>query len=102
MIFDTSPVLVVTDASVLGRQVDGALLVADAGGTREQALAQTVDELRKTGVNILGSALNRLDSRSRGYYYYYYTDEGRNHQRRSDADGGNGPRFRLPWQEKTA
>jgi non-specific protein-tyrosine kinase len=106
VIFDTPPVLVVTDASVLGRQVDGVLLVADAGGTREQALAQTVDELRKTGVNILGIALNRLDSRSRGYYYYYYyyyyTDEGGNRQRRSDADGGNGPRFRLPWQQKTA
>ncbi len=90
VIFDTPPVLVVTDASVLGRQVDGVLLVADAGGTREQALAQTVDELRKTGVNILGIALNRLDSRSRGYYYYYYyyyyTDEGGNRQRRSDAE----------------
>ena len=36
VIFDTPPVLVVTDASVLGRQVDGVLLVADAGGTRSR------------------------------------------------------------------
>ena len=106
LIFDTPPVLVVTDASVLGRQVDGVLLVADAGGTREQALVQTVGELRKTGVNILGIALNRLDSRSRGYYYYYYyyyyTDDGGNRRRRSDSETGRGPRFRLPWQQKTA
>ena len=106
VIFDTPPVLVVTDASVLGRQVDGVLLVADAGGTREQALVQTVDELSKTGVNILGIALNRLDRRSRGYYYYYYyyyyTDEGGNRRRRSDSETGRGPRFRLPWQQKTA
>ena len=106
VIFDTPPVLVVTDASVLGRQVDGVLLVADAGGTREQALVQTVGELRKTGVNILGIALNRLDRRSRGYYYYYYyyyyTDEGGNRRRRSDSETGRGPRFRLPWQQKTA
>ena len=106
VIFDTPPVLLVTDASVLGRQVDGVLLVADAGGTREQALVQTVGELRKTGVNILGIALNRLDSRSRGYYYYYYyyyyTDEGGNRRRRSDSETGRGPRFRLPWQQKTA
>jgi len=106
VIFDTPPVLVVTDASVLGRQVDGVLLVADAGGTREQALVQTVGELRKTGVNILGIALNRLDSRSRGYYYYYYyyynTDEGGNRRRRADSETGRGPRFRLPWQQKTA
>jgi len=106
VIFDTPPVLVVTDASVLGRQVDGVLLVADAGGTREQALVQTVGELRKTGVNILGIALNRLDSRSRGYYYYYYyyyyTDDGGNRRRRSDSETGRGPRFRLPWQQKAA
>ena len=36
VIFDTPPVLVVTDAAVLGRQVDGVLLVADAGGTRSR------------------------------------------------------------------
>jgi non-specific protein-tyrosine kinase len=72
VIFDTPPVLVVTDAAVLGRQVDGVLLVADAGGTREQALAHAVAELRKTGTNVLGVAMNRLDNRSRGYYYYYY------------------------------
>jgi capsular exopolysaccharide synthesis family protein len=106
VIFDTPPVLVVTDASVLGRQVDGVLLVADAGGTREQALVQTVGELRKTGVNILGIALNRLDSRSRGYYYYYYyyyyTDEGGNRRRRADSETGRIPRFKLPWQQKTA
>jgi non-specific protein-tyrosine kinase len=106
VIFDTPPVLVVTDASVLGRQVDGVVLVADAGGTREQALAQTVNELRKTGANLLGIALNRLDSRSRGYYYYYYyyyyTDEGGNRRRRSDSGNGGGLRWRLPWQQKAA
>jgi capsular exopolysaccharide synthesis family protein len=105
VIFDAPPVLAVTDASVLGRQVDGVLLVVDAGGTREQALAQTVDELRKTGVNILGIALNRLDSRSRGYYHYYYhycyTDEGTN-RRRSDSEAGRGLSLRLPWQHKMA
>lgn len=108
VIFDTPPVLVVTDAAVLGRQVDGVLLVADAGGTREQALAQAVAELRKTGTNILGVAMNRLDSRSRGYYYYYYyyyyTDETGARRRRSEGGGGNGrvPRLRLPWQQKAA
>ncbi len=108
VIFDTPPALVVTDASVLGRQTDGVLLVADAGGTREQALAQAVSELRKTGTNVIGVALNRLDSRSRGYYYYYYyyyyTDEGGNRRRRSDTGDGNGrgPRLKLPWQQKAA
>ena len=106
VIFDTPPVLVVTDATVLGRQVDGVLMVADAGGTREQALVQAVTEMRKTGANVLGVALNRLDSRSRGYYYYYYyyyyTDEGGQRRRRSHSDNGSGPKLRLPWQRKPA
>ncbi len=108
VIFDTPPVLVVTDAAVLSRQSDGVLLIADAGGTREPALAHAVEELRKTGANILGVALNRLDSRSRGYYYYYYyyyyTDESGVRRRRSEGGNGNGrgPRLRLPWQQKAA
>ncbi len=109
VIFDTPPVLVVTDAAVLSRQTDGVLLIADAGGTREPALAHAVEELRKTGANILGVALNRLDSRSRGYYYYYYyyyyTDETGVRRRRSEGGNGangRGLRLRLPWQQKTA
>lgn len=108
VIFDTPPVLVVTDAAVLSRQSDGVLLIADAGGTREPALAHAVEELRKTGANILGVALNRLDSRSRGYYYYYYyyyyTDESGVRRRRSEGGNGNGRglRLRLPWQQKAA
>lgn len=108
VIFDTPPVLVVTDAAVLSRQSDGVLLIADAGGTREPALAHAVEELRKTGANILGVALNRLDSRSGGYYYYYYyyyyTDESGVRRRRSEGGNGNGRgfRLRLPWQQKAA
>ena len=69
--------LAVTDAAVLARQVDGVLLVADAGRTKEHALAAAAAELQKTGGNVLGVALNRLDVR-RGYnyyYYYYYSEE---------------------------
>ena len=50
-------------------------------------MAQAVAELQKTGDNLLGVALNRLDSRSGGYYYYYYyySDEERQRRRRSAA-----------------
>ena len=73
-------------------------------------MAHAVAELRKTGTNVLGVAMNRLDNRSRGYYYYYYyyyyTDEGGNRRRRSEPDGGKGNgrgfRLKLPWQQKTA
>jgi Mrp family chromosome partitioning ATPase len=97
VLFDSPPVLAVTDAVVLGRQVDGVLLVADAGRTREHALALATVELQKTGANVLGVALNRLDARRGGYYYYYYySDEQGGQRRRSPIR--NGSKLRLPWQ----
>lgn len=111
VIFDSPPVLAVTDAVVLGRQVDGVLLVVDAGKTREQALTTAVGELHKVGANTLGVALNRLDTRRGGYYYYYYyySDDDTGQRRRSSRNGHggngadkieNGLKARLPWQRK--
>jgi capsular exopolysaccharide synthesis family protein len=101
VIFDSPPVLAVTDAAVLARQVDGVLLVADAGRTKEHALAAAAGELQKTGGNLLGVALNRLDSR-RGYnyyYYYYYTEDENGDRKRSGQRRAEGSRLRLPWQK---
>jgi len=105
IIFDSPPVLAVTDAAVLGRQMDGVLLVTDAGATREQALVNAVAELQKTGANILGVALNRLDMRRNGYYYYYYyyqDEETGERRKQTVARRGAGARLRLPWQRKAA
>lgn len=99
VIFDSPPVLAVTDAAVMGRQVDGVVLVADAGTTREQALAGATEELRKTGANVLGVALNRLDTRRGGYYYYYYYYSDESGERRRE---GRKPKITLPWQRKPA
>ncbi|OIO88667.1 MAG: hypothetical protein AUK03_15860 [Anaerolineae bacterium CG2_30_64_16] len=106
VIFDSPPVLAVTDAAVMGRQVDGVVLVVDAGQTREQVLAQAAAELQQTGANLLGVVLNRLDSRRGGYYYYYYyySEEEGGQRRRSisphGADEEGAPargRARFPW-----
>jgi len=105
VMFDSPPVLAVTDAAVLGRQLDGVLLVVDAAQTREPALVNAQAELRKTGANILGVALNRLDSRSGEHYYYYYSyysEENRSQDTGPGSDGGNGAKPRRPWQRKPA
>ena len=40
-------------------------------------LAQAVETLRQTPVNILGAVLNKLEAKGRGrYYYYQYTSYG--------------------------
>ncbi|MEA3338219.1 MAG: polysaccharide biosynthesis tyrosine autokinase [Chloroflexota bacterium] len=72
VLLDSPPVLAVTDAAILGRQVDGVLLIIDAGKTRRQMAVSAKDSMEKIGTNILGVVLNRLKPQGSGYYYYYY------------------------------
>ena len=67
MFLDSPPALAVTDATILARQVDGVVLVVEAGNTRRQWAANAKETLDKAGVPILGVALNRLRPRSSGY-----------------------------------
>ncbi|MFB0533812.1 MAG: polysaccharide biosynthesis tyrosine autokinase, partial [Anaerolineae bacterium] len=72
VLLDSPPSLVVTDAAVLAGQVDGVLLVADAGKTRREMAQRAKEDLIKVGANVLGAVLNKLSPRGAGYYYYYY------------------------------
>jgi capsular exopolysaccharide synthesis family protein len=84
ILLDSPPALAVTDAPVLARQVDGVLLVVDAGMTRRQWAANAQETLSKVGAKVLGVALNRLKPGSSSYYYYY-------HNYYSSEDGGDAP-----------
>jgi len=73
IVFDSPPLLTVTDANVLATKVDGVLLVADSGTTRREGIKKAVEALNQVGAHILGTTLNRVSTRSDGYYYYYYS-----------------------------
>lgn len=74
LIFDTPPLLAVTDAAVVGRLADGALLVVDSRKTPAGAVQRTFQALQQVNVNVVGAVLNRLATGGRAYdYYYYYT-----------------------------
>jgi len=78
ILLDSPPCLAVTDAPVLARQVDGVLLIVDAGVTRRQWAISAQETLNKVGAKILGVGLNRLKPTNGGYYYYYrhyYSDD---------------------------
>jgi capsular exopolysaccharide synthesis family protein len=80
VIFDSPPVIAVTDALVLATQVDGVVLVLDFGEVTREAAKQTKELLEKVKANILGVVLNKIDMEKEGqyypyYYYYYYGDE---------------------------
>ncbi len=71
ILLDTPPVLTVTDAVALSSSVDGILLVAKIGQTKQAALLQAIEQLRQVNANIVGLVVNDVDTRSARYYYYY-------------------------------
>jgi len=90
LLFDSPPALAVTDPVVLGREMDGVIIVIDAGTTREPALAHIVSEMQRVQAHIVGVVLNRFRRRSdSGYYYYYYN---RYYQEDNTPEGKGGTR----------
>ncbi|MEG1932061.1 MAG: CpsD/CapB family tyrosine-protein kinase, partial [Pygmaiobacter sp.] len=75
IIFDTPPVSVVTDAAVLGRLADGALLVIRQKFATSEAVRAAKQNLESVGVHVIGAVLSRFDyktlSKDRGYYANY-------------------------------
>ncbi len=85
VLLDSPPMLVVTDAAVLANQVDGVLIVAEAGKTRRGMAQRAMENLGKVGANLVGAVLNRLSQRAAGdyyYYYYYYSEDGGEERRK--------------------
>jgi tyrosine-protein kinase Etk/Wzc len=72
VLFDSPPLLAVSDAMVMARRVDGVLLVVRGGRTSRGSLQNGVDALSQTGARILGVVLNDVDFRRERYYYYYH------------------------------
>ncbi|MBN1967744.1 MAG: polysaccharide biosynthesis tyrosine autokinase [Candidatus Delongbacteria bacterium] len=73
VIFDTPPVITVTDAAVLSRKTDGLVLVVSSGSVSRVEVERSKDLLDSVGANIIGIVLNNLDIKKLyGSYYYYY------------------------------
>ncbi|WP_083227546.1 CpsD/CapB family tyrosine-protein kinase [Geobacillus thermoleovorans] len=71
VIFDTPPVLAVTDAQILANQCDGTVLVIESGGTEIEAAVKAKELLEAANAKLLGVVLNKRKHRDGGYYYYY-------------------------------
>ncbi|MFQ5648571.1 MAG: GumC family protein [bacterium] len=74
VLFDSPPLIAVTDAAVLSKQVDGVLLVVNSGQTHRDALIRGVELLQNVNARILGVLLNGVSRENTygSYYYYYY------------------------------
>lgn len=73
LIFDTPPVLVVTDAQILANKCDGTLLVVSSETTEKEAAIKAKDLLLSAQAKILGVVLNNKKAEKTTNYYYYGT-----------------------------
>jgi capsular exopolysaccharide synthesis family protein len=73
IIFDSAPVLPVTDALVLARHVDGIILVIKAVHTRREQADEAIKQLTRANSNLLGVVLNSVNGKKiagrNGYPY---------------------------------
>lgn len=76
VIFDSPPVLPVTDASVLASKVDCVVLVYEIGRTSREALMRTKTQLESIGSKVAGVILNNTRPQTEAIssypYYYHY------------------------------
>jgi capsular exopolysaccharide synthesis family protein len=72
VIIDAPPLLPVTDAAVLSRICDGAVLVVRYGKTRREQLERTTQALRTVDARILGTVMNMAPTKGPDAYAYGY------------------------------
>ena len=79
IIYDTPPVLLVTDAATLGKYMGGALLVVSHNKVEKNLVLKAKKNLDSAGVKLLGAVYSMYNaktaetySRYSSYNYYYY------------------------------
>jgi polysaccharide biosynthesis transport protein len=71
VIIDSSPSLMVTDASIIARTT-GVVFVVGSAMTRGRAARAALDELQRAGGHILGTVLNRAKVERHAFYFAPY------------------------------
>ncbi|MGC1299322.1 MAG: polysaccharide biosynthesis tyrosine autokinase [Alloacidobacterium sp.] len=70
VIFDTSPILAVSDTLSLAPYMDAVFILVRSGVTRKKALSRVRDQLRRANARVLGTVVNDVDLRLENYYTY--------------------------------
>jgi succinoglycan biosynthesis transport protein ExoP len=74
VIYDSPPLLSVTDGVVLGHQMDGVVLVIRSFFTRPEHVTSSIERLRSSRVDLLGTVLTRERSRRGRLEHEYKSD----------------------------
>lgn len=71
IIFDTPPLLLVTDSQVMANKCDGVVLVVASGKTKKDQALKAKELLNKANSQLLGVVVNGVETK-RGDYYGHY------------------------------
>jgi capsular exopolysaccharide synthesis family protein len=74
IIFDSAPVMSVTDSQILSKISDGTIIVARSGQTTHEIVKKGLKKLQDIDANVLGMVINAVDTKRVGYEYYYGYD----------------------------
>ena len=73
VLFDSPPMVAVTDATLVSKEIDGIILVVKAGGTDKRAFRRTLTILQNVNAPVIGAVFNGATGKSSyGSYSYYY------------------------------
>jgi len=72
VLYDTPPIVMVSDAPTLAAQADGVLLVIEQGGTSKRLVTEVQDILTRAHARTIGAVLNKVTRQAGHYYYSYY------------------------------
>ncbi|MEL1226690.1 MAG: polysaccharide biosynthesis tyrosine autokinase, partial [Candidatus Neomarinimicrobiota bacterium] len=73
ILFDSPPLVAVTDATMVSKAIDCIIIVVKVGQTDKKAFEHTIQSLRNVNAPIEGVVLNAVSHKnSYGSYYYYY------------------------------
>ncbi|MEZ6118245.1 MAG: polysaccharide biosynthesis tyrosine autokinase [Pirellulaceae bacterium] len=70
ILIDSPPVGVASDAALIGRQVDGLVLVVQPKKNRRQLVLRTCESIKNVGITILGIVANRISEDHEDSYGY--------------------------------
>ena len=73
ILFDTPPLLAVTDAQILSNRCEGTVLVVYSGKTEKEQMIKAKELLDTAQSKLLGVVVNHKKIQDTNYYYYYGT-----------------------------
>ena len=93
ILIDSPPILAASDAALIGRLVDGLLLVVQPEKNRRRMVVRAVEGLATLKIALLGIAINRVSASAETSYYGYGYDYHYGGERDADGEPDDGRRL---------